>query len=304
MSDQTQFGLLTDVSAREAWNHEALSLTPWLAVNLDRLEEALGLKLELQGTEMPVDRFAADILARDTASGDLVLIENQLEQSDHGHLGQIMTYLAGLEAKVMVWIAPSFREPHLSAIRWLNEHTVEPFSFFAVRLRVVRIGDSPLAPLFEVVERPNGWDRLVGQQARDSREASPASTMRRAFWEYYTKRFDNPGLQGGGGRSRWHVVPNSDLVISRWFANDGVGIFVRSGRGNETSQTADRLEPFKTLLEPRLGAPIGRAFPFVQKLRIDTADEKNWEKMADWIHERTLRYETALSEVVESDTVA
>lgn len=299
MSGQAQFGLLTDVSARDAWDHEALSLTPWLAANLDRLEEALGLKLELEGIEMPVDRFAADILARDTASGDLVLTENQLEQSDHSHLGQIMTYLAGLEAKVMVWIAPSFREPHLSAIRWLNEHTLEPFSFFAVRLRVVRIGNSPLAPLFEVVERPNGWDRFVGRKAKESREASPAASTRRAFWEYYENRFVNPGLQGGGGRSRWHVVPNSDLVISRWFANDGVGIFVRSGRGNETSQTADRLEPFKTVLEHKLGASIGRSFPFVQKLRIDTSDEKNWAQMADWIHEITLRYEAALLDVAE-----
>ena len=91
----------------------------------------------------------------------VILIENQLEQTDHTHLGQIMTYLAGLDAKTVVWIAPSFREPHLSAIRWLNEHTADGFSFFALKARVVRIGDSPFAPMFEVVEQPNLWDRQI-----------------------------------------------------------------------------------------------------------------------------------------------
>lgn len=90
-----------------------------------------------------------------------IVIENQLEQSDHTHLGQILTYLAGLKAKTVIWIAPEFRTPHLSAIRWLNERTIEGFSFFAIRVRVVRIGDSPVAPIFEVVEQPNDWDRAV-----------------------------------------------------------------------------------------------------------------------------------------------
>ncbi len=113
---------------------------------------------------MSVGSFSADLLARNPLDGSLVLIENQLEQTDHNHLGQILTYLAGLEAQVIVWIASDFRDPHLSAIHWLNDHTVDPFAFFAVQVKAVRIGDSPIAPLFEVVAKPNGWDRKLQQQ--------------------------------------------------------------------------------------------------------------------------------------------
>ena len=93
-------------------------------------------------------------------------IENQLERANLQHLGQVLAYLAGLEAKIVVWVATGFDESHLSAIRWLNNHTEDPFAFFAARVSVVRIGDSPLAPVFEVIERPNEWDRKVGAITR------------------------------------------------------------------------------------------------------------------------------------------
>ena len=126
------------------------------------------MPLELTDTEVAVESFSADILARNPIDDSVVLIENQLEKTDHTHLGQIMTYLAGLEAQTVIWIAPSFRQPHLSAIRWLNEHTEEGFSFFAVRARVVRIGNSPFAPIFEVVEKPDNWSRQLKSEARGS----------------------------------------------------------------------------------------------------------------------------------------
>src|ERR1700678_238465 len=147
MSEVT-FGILEDVAPRAAWPQEARQFTPWLANNLGHLGKELGLMLELESIETPVGTFSADILARETATGDAVLIENQLEISDHKHLGQIMTYLSGLSAKKIVWVAPWFKDEHLSAIRWLNANTVDPFSFFAVRVRVVRISNSPFAPLF------------------------------------------------------------------------------------------------------------------------------------------------------------
>ena len=103
------FGRLTDLLPREAWKHEAIAFTPWLAENIDQLSEVIGVPLELTGTEMAVESFSADILARNTEDGTIVLIENQLEVTDHTHLGQIMTYLAGLEAQTVIWIAPRFR---------------------------------------------------------------------------------------------------------------------------------------------------------------------------------------------------
>ena len=128
------FGRLTDLPPRDAWTHEAHAFTPWLAQNIDHLSEAIGIPLELTAQEVRVETFAADILARNPQDDSVVLIENQLEVTDHTHLGQIMTYLAGLEAQTIVWIAPAFREPHLSAIRWLNEHTADGFGFRILRL--------------------------------------------------------------------------------------------------------------------------------------------------------------------------
>ena len=131
------FAQLIDSPLRDACPDEARDFTPWLVANMDRLSNALGIDLEATGMEVAVEQFSADIVGTDNGTGDRVLIENQLEGSDHRHLGQILTYLAGLEAKVVIWIAQSFEEAHLSAVRWLNENTSHDFAFFAVRLRVV-----------------------------------------------------------------------------------------------------------------------------------------------------------------------
>lgn len=180
------FGRLVELPLREAWKHEALEFTPWLAENIGHLSESIGMSLELTGQEVRVETFAADILARNRLDDSIVLIENQLEPSDHTHLGQIMTYLAGLDAKSVVWIAPGFREPHLSAIRWLNENTADGFSFFAVKARVVRIGESPFAPTFEVVERPNLWERQLEQYA-----TGHLSTIRKEYWKRFVNLLPN-----------------------------------------------------------------------------------------------------------------
>ena len=127
-----EFGELKNVNLREVWGHEANDFTPWLAANIERLSKAIGVPMELEETEVDVERFSADVVARNPSDDSRVLIENQLEVSDHTHLGQILTYLAGLEARTVVWIARKFHESHRSAIRWLNDHTVETFAFFAV----------------------------------------------------------------------------------------------------------------------------------------------------------------------------
>ena len=158
-----EFGELKNVSLRDVWGHEANDFTPWLAENMERLSKAIGVPMELEGTEVEVEQFLADIVARNPSDDSRVLIENQLEGSDHTHLGQILTYLAGVQARTVVWIARNFHDSHRSAIRWLNDHTEEPFAFFAVRVRVVQIADSPLVPLFEVLERPRSLSDYAGR---------------------------------------------------------------------------------------------------------------------------------------------
>ena len=111
-----EFGELKNVSLRDVWGHEANDFTPWLAENMERLSKAIGVPM-LEGTEVEVEQFSADIVARNPSDDSRVLIENQLEGSDHTHLGQILTYLAGVQARTVVWIARNFHDSHRSAIR-------------------------------------------------------------------------------------------------------------------------------------------------------------------------------------------
>lgn len=149
-------GKLQRVELREVWDSEAGSFTPWLAQgeNIKFLGDAIGVELEVQAQEKVVGPFRADILCKDTANDTLVLIENQLERTDHTHLGQLMTYAAGLKAVTIVWIAERFTDEHRAALDGLTEITAENILFFGVEVELWKIGDSCPAPKFSIVARP------------------------------------------------------------------------------------------------------------------------------------------------------
>lgn len=294
----TQFATLEDVELTKAWPHEAHDFTPWLAENLDRLSDVLGIQLALEGREVAVERFAADILARNLLDDSLVLIENQFQQSDHSHLGQIMTYLAGLEAQTVVWIAPRFREPHLSAIRWLNEHTEEPFAFFAVELRVVRIGDSPMVPLFDVVERPNDWERSIKTKSRDTAATSEPGQFRADFWAFHRKRHAGRGDPTEPYRhpNQWQEIPDLPILISYFVGKRSVGVFLRKTWSGELEETYQALLPNRTELETLLNTQMGEGrYLFQNTLDLDMTDRNNWPRASDWLEAEVKRYEGALA---------
>jgi len=177
--DNLKLGRITAKNPKDVWPTEAHHFTPWLAEpdNLALLNEALGLETELVGREERVGEFAVDIFGREVGTGHEVVIENQLEATDHSHLGQILTYAAGLEARIVVWISPRFRDEHRRALDWLNTHSTEALSFFGIELEVLQIGGSLPAPRFNVVVKP--------REARPSPE--PAHSERRtAYHEFFT----------------------------------------------------------------------------------------------------------------------
>ncbi|MBM1170208.1 DUF4268 domain-containing protein [Microvirga arabica] len=184
-------GRLQKVDLRSVWLSESADFTPWLAraENLEVLGEAVGLDLELEAQEKDVGPFRADILCKDLRTGNWVLIENQLERTDHTHLGQLLVYASGLKAATIIWVAQRFTEEHRATLDWLNAITDEEFQFFGLEVELWRIGQSEPAPKFNIVSKPNDWSRQVSQAAHriETGELTEAKQTQLEFWTGFMK---------------------------------------------------------------------------------------------------------------------
>ncbi|MCM1986948.1 DUF4268 domain-containing protein [Methanococcoides seepicolus] len=172
-------GKIEKVPLRNMWENEAHNFTPWLADNIDILGDAIGMNLSFIEREKKNGSFSLDILAEDN-SGNKVIIENQLEKSDHDHLGKLLTYLTGLEAKTAIWVCSEARQEHIQVIEWLNENTYDGIQFYLVRLEGLKIGESIPAPYFSVVCAPSEIAKDIG---REKEEDSKRHKLRLEFWE-------------------------------------------------------------------------------------------------------------------------
>lgn len=179
-----KLGKLTRINLREYWRHEAFDFTRWLSEqeNIELLSDEIGIGIQVLQTEASVGRFNVDILAEEENTGRKIIIENQLEMTDHGHLGQLITYAAGLEAEFIVWIVRDVREEHRQAVDWLNEHTDEQINFFLVAIELWQIESSPPAPKFNVISKPNEWRRAVRLSTQDG-DLTDTKTRQLEFWQ-------------------------------------------------------------------------------------------------------------------------
>ncbi|MCA0146762.1 DUF4268 domain-containing protein [Blastococcus sp. LR1] len=242
--DSKGLGRLRRVAnARDVWTSESGDFTPWLAENLDVLADELGMSLTLVAQEVPVGEFRLDVQAR-TSDGRVVIIENQLERTDHGHLGQLLVYASGLEAAAVVWVAPRFRDDHRRTLDWLNERTDTGVHFFGVEVAVVQIGEAgPRAPVFEVVARPNNWQKgvkeagTVGGRGAGS-EAGGINALRQDFFvevlaDVVTQR---PGIRmpsrgtlnwlsfAAGPWGNWALVLANELRVEAYIDSGHQGV--------------------------------------------------------------------------------
>ena len=178
-----ELGRLEEVNVRELWIHEQYDFSNWLAKeeNIELLNEVLGLTLVDIEKEVFVGAYRCDLVAKDETSGQNVIIENQLEASNHDHLGKIVTYASGLDANVIVWIVKEAREEHRSAIEWLNNNTSKNINFFLIEIHAYKIGNSLYAPKFEIVEKPNDFIKNAKIQT-GSEELNKSQSERLVFW--------------------------------------------------------------------------------------------------------------------------
>ena len=215
-------GRLNRVQLRDYWQREDAHFTPWLAgaENIALLGETLGLDLEVQRQEAQVGPFRADILCRNTADNSLVLIENQLERTDHGHLGQLFTYAAGLETVTIIWIASRFTEEHRAAVDWLNRITHDDFHFFGLEIELWRIGDSPPAPKFTIVAKPNDWAKVVAEARTSGGSAlTPGQEKQIGFWADFGRAIEDSGR-------KWKVPkPQAASWVGYGIGRSGIGLY-------------------------------------------------------------------------------
>lgn len=194
MATNIKLSKISKVDLRDCWKNEASDFTPWLASeeNIALLADALGMnELEVKSQEEHVGPFRADILCVDPGTDKLVLIENQLEKTDHNHLGQILTYAAGLDAVTIIWIAEHFTEEHRAAIDWLNRITDKEFNFFGVEIELIKIGDSPAAPMFNVISKPNGWSKDVRSSQSSNEGRSDGEVFKYDYWSAFVEYMNN-----------------------------------------------------------------------------------------------------------------
>jgi hypothetical protein len=315
MTTKKPLSKLERVPLHEAWKHEASDFTPWLAEieNLNTLADALGLsELALVGTEYWVGDFKLDILCTD--GEEKVIIENQLEETDHKHLGQIITYAAGVGAKKVIWIAKSFRPEYAAALQFLNDNTTEDLSFFGVEVGLCRIEDSPLAPVFDIVVKPDEWVRIGREQARAAASMTPTKQLQLEFWNALVKRLSEKAPQIKTENPR----PRSWLNINIGKTGFGLNPTVNSKEkhlgvelyisGPKAKGYFAKLSEQKKEIENKLGFELdwqqlpesiaSRIASWYSEASIE--DENRWDEYLDWLTQRLVKMYEVFPPIVKA----
>jgi hypothetical protein len=303
-------GKLDRVKLRDVWIHEAHTFTKWLAEepNLKLLADELELDITLIQTEASVGKFNVDILAEQTTSDKKIIIENQLEATDHDHLGKIITYASGVNAEFVIWVVASVRDEHKRAVDWLNEHTDEDISFFLIKIELWQIGDSPPAPKFNVVCQPNDWAKAVKQSTATTAALSDTKVRQLEFWQKFreygqsqktTLSLRKPSPQHwydiSSGASNWHISltlngPTSQMACAVYIPND--------------KTLFKHFQAHQVAIEEHLGGdlewmelPGKKASRIKQSAPMDLSEDDKWPEYFEWLLYRAESFHKAFADI-------
>ena len=294
---------ITDL--RSVWKHEAKDFTPWLAKeeNLEILSEAVGIDIVLEEQESNVGDFSVDLYATEEGTGRRIIIENQLEETNHDHLGKIITYASGKDAEVIIWIVKRARDEHKQAIEWLNQHTDDKFEFFLVEIELWKINDSEPAPKFNIVERPNNWAKAMKRTAG----LSETDNLKLDFWNTFNEhaisnaefskvfKLRKPQAQHwydlGVGSSAYHICltinTQKNLITAGLYINEDKSIFEKFK--NSKDELGEILN--ENDIEWRDAKKASR---FVINTPMDVMDKEKWLQGCEWLYDKCLKIKKAV----------
>ena len=297
-----KLGRIEQVELREVWKHEATNFTKWLAKpeNLDLLSEEIDIELSLIDTEYNVGRFNVDIYAEELSADRKVIIENQLERTDHDHLGKLITYASGLDAEVIIWIVKEVLEEHQQAIDWLNENTDEKINFFAIRMEVWKIGNSEPAPKFHIISKPNNWTKSVKQSVQKS-ALTETKLLQLKFWDnfkqYATENSLNLRLRKTGpqhwydlsfGRTDCHIAltinsQKKELACEIYISNSKETFLQFYNKKEEIDNIINDLEWMEL--------PTKKASRIKKKTNGDFSKETKWKEYFEWLGKTAVQFQ-------------
>lgn len=297
------FGELKKVPVREIWQNEATDFTPWLASNIEALGDALGLELELTEREASVGDFSLDLLAKDLGNSRTVIIENQFDQTDHDHLGKLLTYAAGFNASTVIWISEIVRDEHRQALEWLNQRTDAETQFFAVVVEVLKIDDSKPAFNFKPIVFPNEWQKSKRQKISTniSAKGEKYRTYFQGLIDDLRKKYQFTKAQIGTSQN-WYEFSSgiSGIRYSASFARGGkvrAEIYIDQGDQEQNKNLFDALKQREEAITSHWGSQLewerlddkrASRIAIYREGRIESSDSE-LEEIRKWHIEKLLK---------------
>lgn len=295
---------------RVVWPKEALDFTPWLAKeeNIALLSDAVGLDISVNTTEAPVGGYRADIYAYETVTGRKIIIENQLEDTNHEHLGKLITYASGKSAGVVIWVVKRAREEHKSAIEWLNNHTDEKIDFFLCEIKLYKIGMSEPAVKFEVVEQPNGWSK----EMKKNNTSNETEQKRYDFWvDFQDYAFQNKSFASNFRRRKpsfdhWKNFsigcPGAHLAVSRIQKRNelDVELYIEDDKDlfDSLLQHKKQIEAETGLNFEWKGLPTKKGSRIIAVKKADFDDKQQWQEQFEWLAATMLKMKNTFKKYI------
>lgn len=288
-------GKLEKVQLREIWEKEARDFTNWLAKeeNLSLLSDEIGVDIKLLQTEADVGNFSVDILAEEENTGKKIIIENQLEMTNHDHLGKIITYASGHDAKFIIWVVKDVREEHRQAVDWLNDNTGEGINFFVIKMELWKIGNSFPAPKFQIISKPNEWAKTIKKSSSQDL-LTETKLLQLEFWD----KFKEYTMDGETKLKLRKTYPQHWYDISVGSSDAHIELTVNTQEGEigcelyipNNKRLFEKLEEMKEHIEKELGAqlnwmelPTKKASRIKLTSKMNIKSKETWENCFPWL---------------------